>query len=938
DTLYYDFFSSDQVKFNRTELDNLEFLTEVNFTDITSYPVNLSLVDACGNNIANGSQWTVRIQDRNNCYFETFTTDTNGRLTVSLPPLNYKIRITDVNNRTADNLQTLNFLKSRITSLDVETIHQDSLYEFNRDPARTASAARISELMDREIVYHRAPTITAAQGFNRFFCDDPSKAAILSQGASEFLRFQITENHNGNDCPVNEGYLRINNAASNEEEPKIIQYSAALGGFPAYDFIVGDPNLVDPHLYAINVEYFSPNNDFLGALLMPVFVEGSAAVPGSDIIVNPEQGDQVQLPLYVLRDPPGDGSSSSIAEGSTISKSISASQSESGGVNAFVKTATRFFGVGGSFRLDINNGGGGAQSEGWSYSMTTTSKISTSSSQTKNGRAADVVVGAGLAMQYGLIQELRAGSCDTIYQTTVQGFSPHSVNTTWLYTVQQVENIIKEYRNDSLRVQNGTLVYEDGGVKLSKADATKRLAAYISNWEQVLRYHDVETLPHYTLCTREDKFSSLSNDYRAAVYEWQDQFCTQIGMYDGDEFIINDPTSIVWDNQLVDLYNQAGAAIRNLTDSVPDPNTLLTWAYNDEREDYVDSEYDALFGAAAENYTYGGATSIEKSYKAARTSTKKFSNSYNFSTNISQSFDFKDDVTFIVAPFGLGKLVKVVDFDVQAGATAKFNYNISESRSLATSENVNVSYKLADGDIGDQFSTTVIQGPSPNHTPYFSLLGGRSSCPPEAGTIFRDNANIQLIDPETGAGINELSVFNVAADESANFIIKLTNLNPFNESRNLIAFLDNASNTGGAVVKLGGNFIGSQEFYGVEPGGANAVVLPLTVERGVFAYNHSIRVGLRSLCVDGTFKDESFYITVNVSFQSPCTELSLTTPDDNWVLNNTNSEMVIGIRDYQPDNEPLQDVRVQYRRLGAGDDWADIPLRHLEGLDVHVTP
>ena len=32
DTLYYDFFSSDQVKFDRTELDNLDFLTEVNFS------------------------------------------------------------------------------------------------------------------------------------------------------------------------------------------------------------------------------------------------------------------------------------------------------------------------------------------------------------------------------------------------------------------------------------------------------------------------------------------------------------------------------------------------------------------------------------------------------------------------------------------------------------------------------------------------------------------------------------------------------------------------------------------------------------------------------------------------------------------------------------------------------------------------------------------
>ncbi|MFK7935332.1 MAG: hypothetical protein AB8G22_17595, partial [Saprospiraceae bacterium] len=867
DTIGYEFVAQQQNIFTRTDFTaGLNRTTTVDFLDTKTYPVELRVQNTCEVPISN-DLWTIRARTLDGCYDKSFVTQSTGRITVNLPPLNLVLKVTKVNNQTANNLQALAYFKTQSNKLNLLDLHTDS--------SRVVTAARMAELTQQTFTYHRAPSVKLLSGLDRFFCDDLSKAAIVEQGNFYGLTLNVEETHNGSTCAVSEGYLRITNPASDNSTPVTLPYDPMTNSFGSYDFVGGNPNLVEPHLYALTVEYFSPQNDFLGDLIIPVFVEGTAAIPGTDVIVNPGQGDQVQLPLFVLRDPPGDGSSSSIAEGSTISKSINVNQSESGGLSAYLDQEIKIFGVGGSFNLSATVGGGGSQAESWKYSMTTSSKISTSSSQTKRGRLADVVVGAGLAMQYGLVQELMAGDCDTIFQNTRLGFSPHSVNTTWLYTVQQVENIIKEFTNDSIRVENGTLIYEDAGVVLTKQAALDRLSTYLNNWKKILEYHDVETLPHYALCTREDKYSSLRPEFRAEIETWQNQFCTRIGSYNGDKFAMNDNATIIWDNELVDLYNQADAAIRNLSDPIPEPGTELLWAYNPERSDYADSQYDAQFGVAAENFTYGGATSINQSYNAARTSSKSFSSSFNFGLNFNIGFGFGSEINFIVAPFGLGTLVKVADLKTKIGVKTNFKYNISESRSAAESESVSVSYTLADGDIGDQFSVTAIQGPAPNHTPYFSLLGGRSSCPPEDGTIHRDQDVIQLIDPATGAATDQQSRFAVPADEAASFLLKLTNNNPFNETRNLIAFLDNASNTGGAVVKLGGSFLGSQTFYGVGPGGNNAVTLPLTVERGVFSYNHTIRIGLRPLCVDGTASDASTYVTVNVDFENPCTPVSI---------------------------------------------------------------
>lgn len=933
DTILYDFSSDDQVLYD--DLNDLDFIETTNFTDNLTYPVNLQVENTCGATIGT-AEWDIRVRTLDGCFDKIVTTNSDGFVQAELPALNYEMQVVGVNNQNVENLRVLSYFKTKRAKLNLLQLQIDSLSSSTNEEFEALTA--------RTLVYHNAPQITLTSGFNRYLCDDPGDAAILQQGRDYSLNFRIQETHNGAKCGVGEGYIIVRNAARQVNpdvtEPVRLDYSADLNGFPTYQFTAGNPNLIEPHLYQLRVAYFSASDDFLGDLLIPVFVEGEAAVPGTDIIVDPTQGDQVQLPLFILRAPPGDGSSSSISKGETITKTLSIAKEKSGGLTTFAQAGFDISGVGATVKFDATPAGGNTNTEGVEYTITTTSDISTADLQTLNGRAADVVVGLGVAMQYGLVQELSVGECDTIFQTTRLGFSPNEVNTTWSYTIKQIEGVITGYRNDLDRVTAGTLVYQDAdGTVLEKSAALERLNTYIENWEQVLRYHDVETLPHYTMCTR-GKYSTLSPEYQKAIRDWQNDFCPRIGSYQGDNFIINDPSTIVWDNELVDAYNKANAAIRNLSDPTPTPDVLQNWLFDLNRDDYEDTEFDAEFGVAAQNFTFGGGTVRTESYEAARTSSKELKSNFNFSTNLGFSVDFKEEVNLVLAPLGVGITKKLVSTDIQTGGSVNFTFDLTENRTVAQNSSVGISYTLADDDPGDQFSVTVIQGAAPNHTPYFSLLGGRSSCPPEEGTIARDDVRLQIIDPETGAATQEASQYDIDPDGTATFLLKITNNSPFNEARDFVLYLNPNSNTDGAFVRLGGNVLGSQEYYGVEAGSDNSFILPLTIQRGFVSFNHSLTISIQALCQDGLIDAiaTTSTIKVNTFFENPCTPITITQPNNNWVLNNTNSELVVAIRDYDPANPPLQEVRLQYRRINAGDEWDDIPLRHLQGLDANVTP
>lgn len=936
DTIFYKFRPEGQVLFTTVDFPNFPITTTLDFTDTLTYPVKLLVQNTCELPIS-ASKFKVRARTLDGCYDKTFETNTAGQVTANLPPLDLVLNVTGVNNLTIQNIQALEYLEYRPMMLDLYTIHKDT--------ARQLTTLQLDSLTQQKFVYHKPPSINIVSGLNRFFCDEPSKAAIITRDERVRLKITVSENHNGQDCDVREGYIRVINAAAIDTEPLIIPYVDSIAGFPVYEFLGGSPNLVEPFLQGLTIEYFSENRDFLGSIIQPIFVEGTSAVPGTDVIVNPSRNDQVQFPLFILRDPPGDGSSSTISTGETFSGSVSLAQSEEGGATFYVNQEIKIFGVGGSFKFDATLGGGGSQGRNWDYSVTTTQSLSTSDSDTKIGRSADVIAGVGLSMQYGLVQELRAG-CDTIFQTTRLGFSPHSVNTTWVYTVQQIEGLIESYRADSLRIEAGTLEITRNDSTLTRTQAISLLETYKDNWKQVLEYHDLKTLPHYLLCSTPPD-SVLAQNIQNAVSEWKNQFCTKIGTFDDQgTFKMNDPSTIVWNDELIKLYNAAGTAIRNLVDNTPDPGTALVWEYGNRTsiDDYVDNQYNALFGPLAENITFGGGTNISKTIETAQASSKSFSSSFNFGTNLDLSFDFGDDITFVVAPFGLGKLVKVADLKTSVGGKISFAYKIQEQRSSTESQTVSIGYTLTDNDIGDQFSVAVVQGASQNHTPYFSTFGGRSGCPAEDVTIKRDDISIKLYDPETGATFLEQTLYEVPPNEPAQFYLQLTNLNPFNETRNMSVYVDNGTNLNGARVLLGGTYIGEDQYVFMPA--RQAFNLPLSVERGRVAYEHpDITICAYPFCYDGAITfDQTKCVTISAYFQNPCSPVTIVKPGDNWVIKRRNplvqtsrENLPIFIADYNATNPILETVKLQYRRLGGGTDWEDIPLSDYSEPDFVVT-
>jgi len=917
DTLFYQFEAlQDSIYTNFGTFPQLQTL---NFEDKTTYPVEIIVQTACEVPISSDI-FSIRIQDSLGCYSQVFQTNNQGIVNVNLPPKNYSFTLEGVDNPTQTNLLAVDYLKFRPARLDLMTLHRDS--------ARFLTLVEITNKTQRKLTFHRPPTINLVTGFD-YLCDDPNNPAFVTQGNAYNLTFSVTELHNNTVCPIREGFLKVTNSAAADATAQIINFDENINGFPTYSFQGGNPNIVTPYLHNITVEYFSGNGNFLGSFRKSIFVEGTTALPGSDVVVIPDTlGGVVQAPIFILRDPPGDQSTSKISAGTTISKSVELSNTNSGAAGLHYEGVTQaIFGI--FVDATVKAGGGDTDTDSWEYSVTINQDIETSGGDT--GLDADIIVGMGLAMQYGLQQSISIdpNDCTSIISTQEVGFTPGKVNTTWFYTYKQISGLIAQAERDIIQVRNGGIVLRDqDNVIIPIADAVKRYETYINNWEKVLEYHSVNTLPWYTLCTQ----SLNSNLPVDEIKEWRCDFCPKVGTYDCDNSTFSDlKQDILWTQDLINSYNQINTAVRHL---ISDEETDPAWFFDPNQADnptsYTDPAYNTLYGVGAENVTFGSGVAIDRSFSSASASTRSHSNSITFDGNVTAglSWGLKNNLGFIFN-------TEVTKVEGKLGAVVEYSYEESETHQYAQENTVDISYHLFDDDtegIGDQYSVTVIQGATHNHTPYFSLLGGRTSCPVETGAITRDNVDIQLFDPEKGESLGfTQSQRNIDADGTATYYLQLTNLNPFGESvRDFEVFLDNQSNPGGAFLRLGGSSpLGSQVFFDVSPG--TPLILPLTVQRGFVQYQHEgIRIGIRPHCVDGTpieFVGEAKFVTINTTFRTPCSDVSIITPENNWIINarnvfsNEKEELRIGVRDYDPSNDNLTNLRFEYRRIDTGDDW-----------------
>jgi hypothetical protein len=939
----------------------------IDFRDILTYEVDIAVRNVCGFAASSNGRFDVEVSTRDGCFKRIQRTELNGKVTLQLPPLDGLVaRVVGAAPLSLENNLIVNYLEYRPTGLDIESFHIENTEFENTSLIQLAA----DTVLERTLVFHKPATITVGNEFGMRPACDPDQPRILRQNQQYGIRFNVTELHQGVQCDVTEGYIIVNNSAAKGNSRDTLFYQPETGDFEEHSFTGGTPNLVFPYRKGINLQYFSEIGDLLAERTIPVVVLGASPLPGSDIIVDvTDESGQVKMPIYVLRDPPGDGSFSSIEEGQTFTKSLTDVFSFRGGIGVETELTLALFGAGAY--LDIEQRiGGGVETEGtYELEFTTKQSISTSSTSDFVGPDADVLVGIGVAIQYGLIDEIRFDDATCSF-AKVQSFnvSPNEIKTDWNYTVGQIKQIANERRAQADSVRAGTLEIQVGGQVLSETEAVKRLTTEADNWDRILNYHAVESVPFYQFCAKEydadqlwaeAQFYNLDDEYRQglgvfgqevelsdanAPGDFQNRvtladearrvFCSDpaVGSYNAqDSFILaQNIQDVIFTTDLAAKYENAVRAVDYYLDSLYIPTLFLNA--------FIEQAPTQSFIPKVENTTFSAGVDIEKSTSISRTTSSKFSQRGFFTLELSIGAILGTE-----ANVGFGLVVESVDVENKLGVGVDLEFEWGKDFYNSSELESTISYTYSDDDPGDQFSVTAIQGRDPGHTPYFQLLGGRSSCPPETGAIQRDRFDISLYDPETQSAFDFQELRELNPDEPATFFVQLTNLNPFGEQRDFFVYHEGESNENGAALRLNGAPLGGGNQTGqtltfINPN--QPVILPLTLTRSVTNYQFdSIFVVLRPSCTDGDLflLGERDTVTISAFFQTPCSDISIASPGNDWLITRRNpfqadsrEAIVVEVGDYDSENPNLDEIYLEYRRIGDGSGWEIVPFTELE--------
>jgi hypothetical protein len=971
DTLFHQFSITDTT-FSRAEILDFENPKNLDIVDEVMYKIPIQVANACGETLGEWN-FTVEVKAKDGCFRKLYKTDKTGFVLAELPPMDYLITVREVTPVRQANIPVIEYLKYRPENFDLATLHRGEM-------GRWTAEQRQQEEIPVQIIYHRKPQISLVRGLNRYLCDDRSNPAILVQNNEVNLTFSVQEATNTSTCEVGEGFLVIKNGASAEPATLTIQYDSAVTGFPEYSFTVGNPQTIEPYVHYLIVEYHTESDGYLTEWIQSIIVEGVKAVPGSDVIVDAFGGKDeegvIKYPLMVLRDPPGDQSYSFIKSGTTFESTFSIGKEEE-----------EFSGLRQDFRISVGGAGvaedfknrwGDSKTKKNEFKILTdiSEQISTDEESIVStdgeyviGPKADVIAGVGIANQYGLGQEVRVNKdgCGVSISTKLL-LSGMKIQTQWIYTVNHIETILlPELKRQKADLKTGT--FEITGMEEEEADAY--LGALIDNWNVVLNYYREKTLPYYCLCdpatwpTWKDNLTfdgvegslNLESLRENLDAEWRKPFCEKIGIYKNDTFKLNEEP-IIWTEDLINKYHilqdqkrraiefvdsirlNPGKFIQGFTETIvyyppfsTRPATKIVFKESEQINTQINkfiNKRTPLFETDIRNLTFSGNTSYAQEVTSQRSQFTEISSRDILDRELFIGAFYDTELGISTGFISVGTNTKVLDFKLGFGYTYNYRKETSIIESTAADTTVTTGYVLSDDDDGDQYSVTSIRGISPNHTPYFELVGGRSACPPFEGTILRERPQLTLESPN-GQGVNNVQ-YNIPADGTATFPLAIKNENPFNEARWFYVNIDPRSNPRGAWVFLDGLLL-SEELYRVPAN--EPLYATLQVERGPgnFYQYEDLRLIIRSYCSDvraNTAIDRDT-IHFSVFFDHPCSDVSITEPGNNWVIKRRNplapddrEQLLLRIADYDLANEQLDSLRIQYRRVGTAASGLDV--------------
>ena len=242
---------------------------------------------------------------------------------------------------------------------------------------------------------------------------------------------------------------------------------------------------------------------------------------------------------------------------------------------------------------------------------------------------------------------------------------------------------------------------------------------------------------------------------------------------------------------------------------------------------------------------------------------------------------------------------------VSGGATIDMRMTTGNSTTNTATTSTTMGYTLDDDDAGDFYSVDIKKDPVYN-TPVFVLVAGTASCPAEPIAQSRDNVQLAIPTPE---------IRNIPANGEALFQLQLQNISESGEARTYYLTFNQSSNPNGALVTIGGSPVTSNISYTIPYLGSQTVTVSVRKSNAssVFSYE-GLQFTMSDACDGGVSESK----TISAYFISPCSDLILNAPVNNWVAKSSDNNILpVIFTGYNLSN--LQSVALEYAHAGRGD-------------------
>lgn len=683
--------------------------------------------------------------------------------------------------------------------------------------------------------------------------------------------------------------------AVSQTDPSVLVYSFR-GGMPNTDASAGYKRTINL-LYRLN----GIDNPLSNYKSEGILLGGESDGSQSFVTAGP------QLPDFVLRDPPGSGSSATIEKGSTLSftKSASAAQNSSGSQslslnNGFTILTTMLAGP--AVNAEITNEG----SKGFAFSQSSSTgsevtntytfnqSISTSSDAGWVGSDADLYIGYSANQYYGTYNDLNvdsvanssdairvvpeAGSTTTMVYPKIKKaiyFSDGPQKTFFIYSQGSIiKDLIPKYEEFIRQIDNGTLIENKDGV-LSK----KTYINSINLWRKIIQNNEQQK---YLAFNDRDKLKS--------------------SLYANIDVLRNPITKALTANgqRLKDLLNKSF---------------------------YENISFDAGVG--------------------------DFTSSYSVELVGSSSLSFNIDVA---SEFATKTSAKVNETGIELSNSWSSGNGSGVSSASQNAATTNVSYTLNDTDAGNLLSVDVINSFDGNG-PIFITKGGETSCPYEGAELSHyynpkhpnvTNSNATIVDLSDNDRI-ALSVATQALEKpeikvlssnvtgifegrNAEFVLKLRNTSSVNKDATFMLVVDQSTNPDNALI----NILPNGTIINIPAGQTVTYTMTLKkVKQDQFDYKN-IKVLLQSLC-DG---NASSFVLLSAQFVPSCSPVSVTVPSNNWLLNRNTAfdggntkPLNITLAGYSTSFSSFQKINLEYRLQGTPN-WTGLKTYYKNPADT----